>query len=177
MAPDEPFKRLFFALPCGSQQGKAISRWRRGLGLRGGRPVPVENFHLTLMFLGEVGASQLPAVLDTAARLRPLAQPVRLVLNQVEAWRRSQALVLTAKDVPSAFLHWVYALQQAMLPLGFEADSRNFRPHLTLMRDYREPAPEVGLDTEFGLVGHEFVLFESSRGRYQPLAQWSLVAG
>lgn len=176
MAPDEPFKRLFFALPCSPQQGKAISRWRRSLGLRSGRPVPVENFHLTLMFLGEVGASQLPAILDAAARLRPLEQPVNLCLNQAEAWRRSQALVLTAKEVPSAFLHWVYALQQAMLPLGFEADSRDFRPHLTLMRDYRDPVPEVALDTEFRLPGRAFVLFESSKGRYLPLAQWSLIA-
>lgn len=176
MAPDEPFKRLFFALPCSPQRGKAISRWRRGLGLRGGRPVPVENFHLTLMFLGEVGVGQLPVILDTAARLRPLAQPVNLWLDQVEVWRRSQALVLTSKEVPSAFLHWVYALQQAMLPLGFDTDSRDFRPHLTLMRDYRDPVPEVAPDTEFSLPGREFVLFESSKGRYLPLAHWSLIA-
>lgn len=175
MASDEPIKRLFFALPCSPQQGKAISRWRSGLGLRGGRPVPVENFHLTLMFLGDVGTGQVPAILDAAARLRPLERPVDLRLNQVDAWRRSQALVLTAKDVPPAFLHWVYALHQAMLPLGFEADSRDFRPHLTLMRDYREPVPEVALDTEFRLPGSEFVLFESSKGRYLPLAQWSLI--
>ena len=55
----EPLKRLFFALNCPPEQRKAIAQWRSALELRSGRPVPVENFHLTLKFLGAVGVAQI----------------------------------------------------------------------------------------------------------------------
>lgn len=174
--PGEPFKRLFFALPCAPLQRREISRWRADLQLRSGRPVPAENFHLTLMFLGEVGVTQLPAVLEAAERLRPLERVAPVVLDQLEVWRRSQALVLTASQPPKALLRWVYDLQEAMLPLGFTTDSREFRPHLTLMRDFRGEVPEAVVAPDVVLKAREFTLFESAKGRYQALAQWPLQA-
>lgn len=172
--PNEPFKRLFFALPCDGAQTKAISRWRSDLKLRGGRPVPAANFHLTLMFLGDVGVSQLPAITEAAARLRPLAASPSIVLDQLQVWRHSQALVLVPEYPQAAFLRWVYELQQAMLPLGFAVDPREFQPHVTLLRDYRGEVPEAPLGTEFHLSAREFVLYESYKGKYEPLAQWPL---
>jgi len=174
--PNEPFKRLFFALPCAPEQARAVSRWRADLRLRSGRPVPAENFHLTLMFLGAVGVSQLPTILEAAARLRPLEHTDPVVLDRLEVWRRSQALVLTASQPPKALLRWAYALQEAMLPLGFAVDPREFRPHLTLMRDFRNEVPEAGVAPEFVWKAREFALFESYKGRYQALAQWPLLA-
>ncbi|HBB77192.1 MAG TPA: RNA 2',3'-cyclic phosphodiesterase, partial [Pseudomonas sp.] len=43
--------RLFFALPCPPEQAAAICSWRDRQAL-GGRPVALENLHLTLAFLG-----------------------------------------------------------------------------------------------------------------------------
>ncbi|GAB7528931.1 RNA 2',3'-cyclic phosphodiesterase [Pseudomonas sp. 3A(2025)] len=171
----EPLKRLFFALPCESAQRKAISRWRTDLRLRSGRPVPAENFHLTLMFLGAVGVKQIPAILETAARQRPLTSRLTVELDHLDVWRRSQALVLTAQYAPPTLLRWVYDLQQAMLPLGLELDAQEFRPHVTLMRDYRDPVPEAMAEPEFLWSAREFVLYESYKGRYQALGQWPLV--
>lgn len=174
--PNEPFKRLFFALPCAPAQSRAISRWRADLHLRSGRPVPAENFHLTLMFLGVVGVTQLPAVLEAAGRVRPLERVEPVVLDQFEVWRRSQALVLVASQPPKALLRWVYTLQEAMLPLGFAVDPREFRPHLTLMRDFRNDVPEALAAPDVIWTAREFALYESSKGRYQALAQWPLQA-
>lgn len=67
-----PFKRLFFALPVTDAQQRAIAQWRRGLQLRSGKPVPSTNFHLTLMFLGDVDAVQVPAI---CAAVDNLARP------------------------------------------------------------------------------------------------------
>ena len=175
--PNEPFKRLFFALPCAASQGRAVSRWRSDLRLRSGKPVPAENFHLTLMFLGAVGVSQVPAILEAAGRVAPLPRLDPLVLDRLEVWRRSQALVLVAQQPPKALLRWVYQLQQALLPLGFMVDPREFRPHLTLMRDFRQDVPEASLAPEFDWDMREFVLYESYKGRYQALVQWPLLAG
>lgn len=173
--PNEPFKRLFFALPCAPAQGKALSRWRADLRLRSGRPVAAENFHLTLMFLGTAGVSQLPSILEAAARVPPLERLTPLVLDRLDVWRRSQALVLTAEHPPAALLRWVYQLQEAMAPLGFMVDPREFRPHLTLMRDFRNEVPEAMSAPEFRWSAREFVLYESYKGRYQALAQWPLL--
>lgn len=171
----EPFKRLFFALPCEAAQRKAIARWRTDLRLRSGRPVPTENFHLTLMFLGNVGSRQVPAILETAARLLPLTAPLTLELDQLDARRRSQTLALTSSQTPPVFLRWVYDLQQAMLPLGLTPDAREFNPHVTLMRDYRDPVPEAMIEPDFRWQAREFVLYESYKGRYEALGRWPLV--
>ncbi|MDB5994322.1 MAG: 2,5 ligase [Pseudomonas sp.] len=171
----EPVKRLFFALDCPPAQRKAIAQWRSALELRSGRPVPAENFHLTLLFLGAVGVAQIADICTAAAKVRVPGVALRVALDRLDAWRRAGALVLAAEQAPPELLRLVYALEQAMLPFGFEEAPKEFRPHLTLMRDYREPVPESASPPEFWLRADRFVLFESHKGRYRALAEWPLV--
>jgi 2'-5' RNA ligase len=171
----EPSKRLFFALNCPPAQRKAIAQWRSALKLRNGRTVPAENFHLTLMFLGSVGVAQIADICTAAAKVRVPGVPLRVVLDRVDCWRRAGALVLASEQAPAELLRLVYALEQAMLPFGFEESSKEFRPHLTLMRDYRVPVPESATPPEFFLRADHFTLYESHKGRYRALAEWPLV--
>jgi 2'-5' RNA ligase len=83
-------------------------------------------------------------------------------------------LVLAPDQAPPELLRLVYALEQAMLPFGFADAPKEFRPHLTLMRDYREPVPEAPIPPEFFLRAEHFTLFESYKGRYRAVAQWPL---
>lgn len=170
----EPSKRLFFALDCPPQQRRAIAQWRSTLGLRAGRPVPVENFHLTLLFLGSVGVAQIADICTAASNIRVPVEALRLVLERLDVWRRSGVLVLVPEQAPPGLLRLVYALEQAMLPFGLEAP-KEFRPHLTLMRDYRAPVPEATVPAEFFLRADRFTLYESHKGRYRALAEWPLV--
>lgn len=170
----EPFKRLFFALDCTESQRRAIAQWRRGLGLRNGKPVPTENFHLTLLFLGDVETAQVPAICAAVDGLRLPSAPLRLVLDQLQGWPRSGVLVLAPRQAPPALRQLVYALQQALLPLGFIEQAREFRPHLTLSREFRGEVPEAGAAPEFFLTARHFTLFESRKGRYWPLGQWAM---
>ncbi|HKS14328.1 MAG TPA: RNA 2',3'-cyclic phosphodiesterase, partial [Pseudomonas sp.] len=112
----EPFKRLFFALDCPAPQRRAIAQWRRDLGLRSGKPVPAENFHLTLLFLGDVDAAQVPAICAAADDLKLPPAPLRLMLDELQRWQRSGVLVLAPQQTPPALRQLVYALQQALLP-------------------------------------------------------------
>ncbi|OYP97910.1 RNA 2',3'-cyclic phosphodiesterase [Pseudomonas mandelii] len=171
----EPFKRLFFALNCPPEQRKAIAQWRSALELRSGRPVPAENFHLTLLFLGAVGVAQIGEICAAAAKVHVPGAPLRLALDRMDVWRKSGVLVLAPEQAPPELLRLVYALEQAMLPFGFEEASKAFRPHLTLMRDYRMPVPESATSPEFFMRADRFVLFESRKGRYRALAEWPLV--
>ncbi|MNL66091.1 RNA 2',3'-cyclic phosphodiesterase [compost metagenome] len=101
---------------------------------------------------------------------------MRVVLDRLEVWRRAGVLVLAPDQAPPQLLRLVYALEQAMLPFGFEETPKEFRPHLTLMRDYRMPVPESVTPPEFFLRAEHFTLFESHKGRYRALAQWPLGA-
>lgn len=170
----EPLKRLFFALPCASAQRRAIAQWRSALELSSGRPVPAENFHLTLMFLGSVAVTQIPRICAAAAGIRTSGEHLTVTLDRLDVWRRAGILLLAPAQEPLVLRQLVYALEQALLPLGLDAP-REFRPHLTLMRDYRAPIPESSTPPDFHLSARHFTLFESHKGRYQPLAEWSQV--
>ncbi|WP_313643804.1 RNA 2',3'-cyclic phosphodiesterase [Pseudomonas sp.] len=173
-ASGAPFKRLFFALPVSDSQRRAIAHWRRGLNLRSGKPVPSENFHLTLLFLGDVDAAQVPAICAAVDTLTRPQAPLRLVLDRLNSWQRAGVLALEPQETPAALRQFVYALQQALLPMGFGEQGREYRPHLTLSRDFRHQAPEAGVAPEFFLDAQVFTLYESRKGRYWPLAQWPL---
>ncbi|MHC8314032.1 RNA 2',3'-cyclic phosphodiesterase [Pseudomonas sp. LB3P31] len=168
----EPSKRLFFALDCAPAQRRAIAQWRGALQLRNGRPVPVENFHLTLLFLGSVGVAQIAEVCTAASKVRVPAGPLRIELDRLDVWRKAGALVLASEQADPGLLRLVYGLEQAMLPFRMEDAPKEFRPHLTLMRDYRAPVTESATAPEFFLRADRFVLFESHKGRYRALAEW-----
>ncbi|QXI49750.1 RNA 2',3'-cyclic phosphodiesterase [Pseudomonas anuradhapurensis] len=169
-----PFKRLFFALPVSDTQRRALAQWRSSLNLRSGKPVPAANFHVTLLFLGDVDTAQVPAICAAADQLALPATPPRLRLDRLQVWPRAGALVLEAQQSPATLLQLVYGLQQALLPLGVEAASRDYRPHLTLARDFRGQPPEASSAPDFYLAARHFTLYESRKGAYWPLAQWPL---
>ncbi|MEG1038843.1 MAG: RNA 2',3'-cyclic phosphodiesterase [Pseudomonas sp.] len=173
----EPFKRLFFALDCTPDQRRALAQWRSELRMEKGRPVPSTNFHLTLMFLGSVDTAQLPAILAAAGAVKVPGQSITVALDRLEVWRSAKALVLAPSETPVALRQLVYSLQQALLPLGFAEAPREYRPHLTLARDYQGPPPEALVAADFVLRARHFTLYESRKGRYWPLAQYSVGAG
>ncbi|CAB5528950.1 2'-5'-RNA ligase [Pseudomonas putida] len=170
----QPFKRLFFALTVSDAQRRAIAQWRRALALRSGKPVPAQNFHLTLLFLGDVDVAQVPALCAAVDQLKRPEAPIRLVLDRLQVWHRASVLVLEPQQTPPALGQLVYALQQAALPLGVAEQTREYRPHLTLSRDFRAQVPESPSAPEFFLAARSFVLYESRKGAYWPLAEWPL---
>jgi len=170
--PGQPFKRLFFAIACSGPQAKAIARWRNSLNLGTARRVPTANFHITLLFLGDVGLELLPSVMAAANAVKRPGGSLRVVLDTLEAWHRSSVLALTADQPPAALPRLAYDLQQAMQPLGLLPELQGYRPHLTLARDFRNQAPETIEPPEFWLTVTHFTLFESRKGQYLPIEAW-----
>lgn len=169
----QPFKRLFIAVDCEAPQRRDIARFRHALNLRTGKPVPPGQFHLTLLFLGEVDSLQVPAVCAAIERVaRPAA--MRLVLDRLTVWQRPGVLVLEAPDAPPALRRLAYDLHQAVLPWVAQQPAQEYRPHLTLMREFRGQVPEAASAPAFWLKVRQFTLFESYKGRYLPLADWTL---
>jgi 2'-5' RNA ligase len=171
----EPQSRLFFALGCPPALAMTISRWRTSLSLRIGRPVPAAYFHLTLLFLGSVDRGRIAEICTAASKITVPGKPLTVVLDRLEIWRKSNALVLTSEDAPPELMRLSYALEQAMFSFGHDQEHKTFRPHLTLSRDYRSPVPEAGEQPDFLLRADRFALYESHKGRYLVMADWPLV--
>jgi len=169
----QPFKRLFVAVECEAPQRQDIARFRHALNLRGGKPVPPGQFHLTLLFLGDVDSRQVPAV---CAAIESVSRPaaMRLVLDRLTVWQRPGVLVLESPDAPPALRRLAYDLQQAVLPWVPQPPAQEYRPHLTLMREFRGQVPEAAIAPAFWLKVRQFTLYESYKGRYLPLADWAL---
>jgi len=172
---NEQQSRLFFALTCSPSLRKAISEWRASLSLRVGRPVPAANFHLTLLFLGSVDQAQIANICAAASIVKMPGKPLTVVLNRLEVWRKSKAMVLTPGDAPPEVMRLAYALEQAMLRFGQDQEHKEFRPHLTLARDYQSGVPEADNPPEFFLRADRFALYESYKGRYRVITEWPLV--
>ena len=96
-----------------------------------------ENIHLSLKFLGDVDDSreaELRSALRRAAGHRSEPRPLSLQVTGFGVfpdYRRPQ--VLWAGVAPDPALELLqHGVEQAFEPLGFPAEARAFRPHVTL---------------------------------------------
>jgi 2'-5' RNA ligase len=160
--------RLFFGLELPANLKQQLLRLR--VPVTGARWQSRHQLHLTLVFLGQVPAPALPALLAAAAGVRgaPFELEVRGLgtFGPPEQPRNLWAGVVP--ETPVAELH--HRLVTAMGAAGVATESRRFRPHITLARFARPAGSVVPLlaaraDTGFGRWPvSEFVLFDSTPG-------------
>jgi 2'-5' RNA ligase len=136
----------------------------------GGRVTRPGNLHLTLAFLGNVPRTriaQLESIVCGCA-----AAGFNLRLDKTGYWSRQHIVWMAPQNVPAALSAIVFAMEAALRENGFRVDAREWRPHITLLRDARAPSamPPLALDWTV----REFVMVESLRGAYQVIARWSL---
>jgi len=116
-----------------------------------GRPVPPNNWHLTLRFLGATRALQLDRILEFLDE-HLVVQPFTLGFTALGAFPKpSRATVLwLGIDRGSDELAATAAVcEQAAIAAGFEAEDRPFHPHLTVSRI----RPPVGVEGVVEQVG------------------------
>jgi 2'-5' RNA ligase len=131
--------RVFFALwPSDSVRAALAHATRKAARACGGRPVPEQNLHATLVFLGSVAASRLPELKTLASQVArsTAVAPLELVFDRIEHWEKPQVLVATAHASPDVAAGGVLArsLFEAMQRAGFDPDAKPFRPHVTIAR-------------------------------------------
>lgn len=153
-------QRLFFALwPDDVTRRQIVAATGAAVAAAGGRPVPPANYHVTLAFLGSVPRDQLPQIINAA---RPIRFPeFALELSRTGYWPRPQVAWLKPSKCPAALAALVDNLWAAMAPFGLTADSRSYKPHVSLVR--RVPGG-LGSELDAPLVWpvREFVLASSA---------------
>jgi RNA 2',3'-cyclic 3'-phosphodiesterase len=171
--------RLFVALELPADVRSALAGWAADAAPAAMRRVPADNLHVTLAFLGARTPADAEAV---AGLLGGLVRPLGELAVDGALWlppRRPGVLAVALRAGPAlAELHadLVGGLADA---IGFEAERRVLRPHVTVARARRErrlravaldpPPPALTFEPE------ALVLYRSHTGaggtRYKPLAR------
>ena len=168
--------RLFFALwPDAATRAALADLARSLLGQGGGRPVPEDKLHLTLMFHGRVRPRLVADLRDMAGRIS--LPPDILVLDRVEYWRRNQLVCLGASRCPPALSALVDRLAQGSRGLGLPIEERPYVPHITLLRRASRRVEMRDFEPLAWPIA-EFVLVRSTPGRdaaaYDVIDQWQM---
>ena len=134
----EPTQRLFFALwPEESARSALTHATTKAVRHCGGRPVPAENLHVTLVFLGSVAVRRLPELRSLArvqATASARAAPLMLRFEELVHWSRPQTLGALAIGDLMPLQALATTLRDATLSAGFTPDLKPFRAHVTVAR-------------------------------------------
>jgi 2'-5' RNA ligase len=174
--------RLFVALYPPEDVRDALRRWLVEALARTDRSrarlTPVDRWHLTLAFLGDVPPDRMAVVQEAISRGVHGHRPMRLRLSGGGSFGRSSAVWAgVAGDV--ALLQGLHAaLRRELADAGLPHDDRPLTPHLTVhykgsrdvlegLRDYAGP---VWTATEVALVRSWF----PQDGGYETVRTWQL---
>lgn len=171
-------RRLFFALwPSDEFCAEVEAVTAAAARASGGRLIPPRNFHVTLLFLGDVLPSRFEAVQLAGAKAAG-TPALQLNFDRIEAWGRN-VLCLTATACPAEAIRLAEKLRHDLRDEPLQLSEHEFRPHLTLARDLPRIRPPEPIKT-LCLDVREFVLVESQRGadgsHYSVVARWPLLS-
>jgi RNA 2',3'-cyclic 3'-phosphodiesterase len=175
--PAEPPLRLFFALWPPVAVAGELHRVAESIRAKaGGRAMARETLHQTLAFLGEVPAHRVAALRDLAAGLTDCPAST-LTLDRLGYWRHNH-IVWAAPSTPAVELALLAErLGRGLERAGFPVEKRPFQPHLTLLRNVRNP-PVLPPLAPMAWPVADFVLVASELGpqgaRYRTVAKWPL---
>ncbi|WP_162619586.1 RNA 2',3'-cyclic phosphodiesterase [Salinicola peritrichatus] len=136
--------RLFFALWPDETSRRALAAQAQALVSEcGGHPLPAGNMHVTLAFLGNVGEARLDALVSLAQNWPPLGGQWRL--DRLGHFPKPR-IVWAGSRMPSPELVALNSrLWRALANHGFTPPSREFTPHVSLLRQAERPAAQASL--------------------------------
>jgi 2'-5' RNA ligase len=170
--------RLFFAMrPDADERAALAAHALDAARFSGGRAVPADNLHLTLVFLGERPLSLLPALQEAAAGVR--AEAFVLPIDAIDTWRKPGIAWAGPREMPSALRALQAELAAALELIGIPPEERPYAAHVTLARKARL-AYSRALVPPLTWKVRDFVLFVSESTQsgvaYRALACWPLAA-
>lgn len=126
-------RRLFLGIPIPGDVCKNLEQQVRQFP---GRSIPLQNWHLTLHFLGSVEEENVESIHDFLHDL-PLGDPFSLIFDHLGAFpqpKRAHSLWVGCGEGASEVQRLVQITGEALSSLGFTIDPRSYVPHLTVRR-------------------------------------------
>ena len=153
-------QRLFIALwPDAALRRQLIEVTSDAVDVCGGRPVPPENYHVTLSFLGEQPAAGLEALIAGLDQVR--VPSFTLTLNHFDCWPELGVFWFGPDDWPDTCRLLVTRIDRVLDALDIRTDKQELKPHITLARKVRV-LPELSAPASVDWCVQDFVLVASN---------------
>jgi 2'-5' RNA ligase len=134
--------RLFTALEVPDDVAEALSTYRGGLS--GARWIDVENYHVTLRFLGDIDEEVAQEAAYLLGQVR--RAPFDVTIEGLDAFGGERPRSLIARIAPSpAIVELQAEHERLMRRAGLPSEKRKFSPHVTLAR-LRDASPRAVAD-------------------------------
>ena len=153
-------RRLFFALwPQDEVRDRIVQEFKQTpQSSMNGRCVSPSNYHITLHFIGNAD-SELQQCLHREAQT-VVADGFQLVLDFYGHFYKPRVFWLGCRHIPEPLVRFQKQLGEALSRCGYQADSRVYAPHVTLMRKLTRPG-DLSPVSAIQWPVNEFVLVES----------------
>lgn len=126
-------KRLFLALVMPHEVKSQIDEWRaRHMETLRLKPIPFDNYHITLVFMGTIELSQ---VKELVAKLRQVkADNFKLTINKTCHWPEPKVMHLVPSIIPPKLINLQRTINKVVEECGLPSETRTYRPHISLYR-------------------------------------------
>lgn len=168
-------KRLFFALwPDESAVQRIENEVVKHFKVCQGRILQPHNWHITLAYFGSADS-------DTQACMEQQVQSIVVLPFEIELcvagfWPRPKVAWLAPEVKPVALETLAHDIQHALVACGYTPESREYQPHLTLVRKASQ-APEALEIEPVKMKVNQFCLVESQTSEqganYHVLKRWN----
>lgn len=172
-------KRLFVGLAIEKKTASALLQAVRKMKISADRAeiypkwIPSENYHVTVQFLGETEENLIPKIIQSLKKIAEESPALKLEIKGIDAFDSIMACRILWAGVrkTQALLDFQSKVETELVPLGFNPESREYAPHLTLAK-LKNPKSlksivEPFLRKPFGsFVSEHVILYESWRENY-----------
>ena len=125
--------RLFIAIWPNSEVRGQLSKFQKKFHLnKFGRCIPAQNFHITVLFLGNALSEKTPELIDIVNEMK--VQPFSIELNHVGSWPRNSVAWVGCSQTPPELIE---ISRQLRKKLKLKKERRKFVPHITLARKFQ----------------------------------------
>ena len=134
----EATKRLFLALVIPDEIKAKLNTWReRNLYTLEQTPIPADNYHVTLVYIGAVAR---PHLIELRKQLSAIINDsFTLDINKTDYWPTPKVLHLMPTSIPPRLIDLQRKVNKATKLAGLPEETRPYRPHVTI---YRKIKPE-----------------------------------
>lgn len=133
-------QRLFFAIWPRVHEREPMLHVQKALRISG-RPVPPDNLHMTLAFIGRAERDYATCLREAAAMVQSPA--FTLTLDSIGYFRKPRIAWAGPSQLPESLASLHARLLQALAACGYTPGEALFRPHVTLFRKASHPVTDV----------------------------------
>ena len=160
--------RLFVGIPFPDAVRERLAEMAGGIP--GARWTPVDNFHLTVRFIGEVDRGGYEDVLGALSLVRAPGFDLTLSgIDQFGKGEKARVLWLGVEKNP-ALLHLHDRIASVLTRTGLEPEGRKYTPHVTLARLHGAAGDRLGA---FVQANHLVRLGPVPVDRFALFSSWS----